>query len=303
MRKLIVTLAGIVLLLSSAAAGDTQLAADDSVRVETGITYFRPQGKVLNLDIARPRDGAPARPGVICLYGGGWISGSRSGMAPHLRFFASSGFVAVAPSYRLAPEHPFPAAAADVRNAVRWLRSHAKTHGVDPEHIGVMGFSAGGHLACLVGVTTDENRFGPDDAPQFGTSPRVQAVVNFFGPGNLASRDWSALAVRKYLVPFLEGTVDERPGAYKAASPITYISADDPPILTFQGGKDLTVPPSIARDLHARLADAGVPNRLEMLPVQGHGWKDPLLARTLQQSVDFFNEHLRVPATTTSAPE
>ncbi len=272
----------------------TSLPADQ-VEFLPAITFAQPGGETLNLDLARPKVGAGPRPAVVCIYGGGWISGSRSGMQPFLRYLAAYGYVAVAPTYRLAPRYPFPAAVADVRQCVRWLRRHAALYGVDPNRIGAMGLSAGGHLACLLGVTTNDDRFGPDDDPGDGTSSRVQAVVNYFGPADLASADWSALAVRKYLIPFLGGTAAERPEEYKRASPITYISRDDAPVLTFQGDKDMTVPPTQSLALHRKLDAAGVMNRLVILEGQDHGLREPHRSRTLEQTVAFFNETLRAP--------
>jgi hypothetical protein len=153
------------------------------VEVLEGIPFAQPEGTTLRLDLARPRDGDGPYPAVVILFGGGWISGSRTGMRERIEYLASHGYVAVAPDYRLAPQHPFPAAVADARECVRWLRRHADEYDVDPDRIGAVGYSAGGHLACMLGLASDADRFGPDDLAPDGTSARVQAVVNYFGPG------------------------------------------------------------------------------------------------------------------------
>ncbi len=299
-------------LVSAAQAQETRPLAEpalpaslpaEQIEVLSGITFATPGKEVLKLDLARLKTGHGPRPAVVCIYGGGWISGSRVGMQPFTRFLAAYGHVAVAPTYRLAPKYRFPAAVADVRQCVRWLRRNAREYDLDPKRIGAMGLSAGGHLALMLGVASDDDRFGEDDKPSNGESARVQAVVNYFGPADLAARDWSPLAVSKYLVPFLNGTAADRPEEYRRASPLTYVSRDDPPVLTFHGNKDLTVPISQSVLLHRRLDAAGVKNRLVILEGQGHGWQEPYLGRTMRQMVAYFDECLKkMPPVATTQP-
>ena len=91
---------------------------------------------------------------MVCLHGGGWVSGDRKEMERTIDALARRGYVAIAPDYRLAPKHRFPACIEDCKAAVRWLRANAGKYHIDPNRIGVMGMGAGGHLACLLGVTT-----------------------------------------------------------------------------------------------------------------------------------------------------
>jgi acetyl esterase/lipase len=270
------------------------------IEVKTAITFSKPGEETLNLDLARPMVGKGPWPAVVCLYGGGWISGSRAGVRPWLEYLAAHGYLAVAPTYRLAPKYPFPAAVADVRNCVRWLRLHAKEYNIDPDHIGAMGFSAGGHLALMLGVTSDDDHFGPDDISKSGKSARVQAVVNYFGPANLVAKDWSTLAVRSFVIPFLGGDTASHEENARKASPLTYISKDDAPTLTFQGDADLTVSPTQAYELHSRLSLAGLPNELQIMRHQGHGWGEPYLSRSRQDMVRFFDHYLRHIVTRTA---
>jgi acetyl esterase/lipase len=275
----------------------TTQSAAAKVTVIEGIVFVDRDGTELKLDMARP-DGEGPFPVIVCLYGGGWVSGGRTAMRSRIEYVASHGYVAVAPDYRLAPAHPFPAAVADVRECVRWVRRHAKEHDLDPRRVGAMGLSAGGHLACMLGVTSDTDDFGADDASPDKTSARVRAVVNYFGPGDLAADDWSELAVRKYLVPFLQGRADEKPEAYRQASPNHYISADDPPLLTFQGDADRTVPVAQAIKLHQLLDEEGVVNELVILEGKGHGWGEPDRTRTRRLMMKFFDRHLAKSAST-----
>lgn len=276
----------------STATPPTSLPASQ-VEVLEGIPFAQPGGTALELDLARPRDGEGPFPAVVTLFGGGWISGSRAAVRDRIQYLAGHGYVAVAPNYRLAPQHPFPAAVVDVRECVRWLRRHADEYDVDPDQIGAVGYSAGGHLACMLGLASDVDRFGAEDLAPDGTSARVQAVVNYFGPGDLAAKEWSDLAIRKYLIPFLGGTAEQRPEVYRRASPITYITPDDAPILTFQGDQDRTVPMSLSVALHERLRQVGVPNELVIVEGGAHGWGEPHRTRTRQQMIRFFDQNLK----------
>lgn len=276
------------------------------IETKTGITFAEPGGEALKLDMARPKTGNGPWPAVVCIHGGGWVSGSRMKMRPWIEYLGAHGYVAVAPSYRLAPRYPFPAAVADVRNCVRWLRRHAKEYNIDPDHIGAMGLSAGGHLSLMLGLASDDDRFGREDEVESVESARVQAVVNYFGPGNLVPRSWSDFVVREYLVPFLGPDAKQRGEKARQASPLSYISNDDPPVLTFHGDADSLVPPPQAYELHSRLSQAGLSNELQILRRQDHGWGEPHLSRTRLDMIRFFDRHLKglvtCPAAAT-APE
>lgn len=264
----------------------------DEIELQTGITFSEPGGTTLKLDLARPRTGGPY-PAVVCLFGGGWISGSRVAVREVSLYLAGYGYVAVAPSYRLAPDHPFPAAVADVRNCVRWIRRNAAKYNIDPQRVGAMGLSAGGHLALMLGMADDREQFGPDDVASDGESARVQAVVNYFGPGDLASPAWGKLAIKRFTIPFLGGTLQERPEVYAKASPITYVTKDDAPVLTFQGEIDRTVPAVLAVELHKKLDATGVKNRLEIIKGRDHGsFPEPEKTRTRQAMVRWLDENL-----------
>src|SRR4029450_7738136 len=109
------------------------------------------------LDLARPAQGDGPFPAVLVIHGGAWRGGDKAAVGPILPEFISHGYVAISPQYRFCPKEPFPAQVHDVKAAVRWIKAHAKDYEVDADHIGAMGFSAGGHLAMMLGVT------GPDD--------------------------------------------------------------------------------------------------------------------------------------------
>jgi acetyl esterase/lipase len=279
---------GFILLgcLAGAARGD-----EPPVTTANDLVYTKAGDQELKLDLARPATGDGPFPGVVVIHGGAWRGGDKASNRRILAEFAKRGYVAISPQYRFCPQDPFPAQVYDVKAAVRWLRSHASEYKLDAGHIGATGFSAGGHLALMLGMT------GPDDGlegdvPADAPSSRVQAVVNYFGPTELGAPDIPDVS-RPLVKDFLGGTPDEKPDACRKASPVTFASADDPPILTFQGTKDPLVPHTQAFKLTDALTQAGVPGRVELLVGAGHGWGGEDLARTLNETYQFFDKYLK----------
>jgi acetyl esterase/lipase len=200
--------------------------------------------------------------------------------------------VAVSPDYRLAPADRFPAQVEDCKAAVRWLRANAATYHVNPDRIGAMGLSAGGHLACMLGVTDRKDGLeGAGGNPE--QSSRVQAVVSFFGPTDLRSPGFSKEAQANHLVPLLGGTVVEKAEAYRKASPVEYVHKDPPPFLFLHGGDDTVVPAHQSRQLAERLRQAGGKARVVIFPGEGHGWRGDNLLRSIEQMTTFFDDNLK----------
>ncbi|MFI5065470.1 MAG: alpha/beta hydrolase fold domain-containing protein, partial [Streptosporangiales bacterium] len=129
--------------------------ADDlpaGITAQEGITYASRDGRALQLDLYRP-SGGRLLPAVLIVHGGGWIAGDRTMERPFAKNLAVQGFVAVPVSYRLGTPGRFPAPVYDLKEAVRWLRAHAADYGIDAAQIGVVGGSAGGTLAAMLGAT------------------------------------------------------------------------------------------------------------------------------------------------------
>lgn len=207
-------------------------------------------------DVYVPR-GAGPWPGVLLIHGGGWSSGDREQVKGLAERLARRGFVAFNTTYRLAPQHLFPAQLEDTQLALRWMQVHASDYRMRPERIGAFGYSAGGHLAAMLGTLS------PGDA--LTSTPRVAAVVAGGTPSDL----------RKFpggkLVPQLLGTsLQKNPELFRQASPVAHISPDDPPFFIYHGGSDLLVSVDHAEDLHAALAQAGVRSELFILRGRGH---------------------------------
>jgi acetyl esterase/lipase len=261
------------------------------IQNETDLIFGKGGTTDLKLDLAMPKTGDGPFPAVVCIHGGGWRGGRRQDMSMTVSVLAGRGYVAVTPDYRLTPGDTFPSQIEDCKAAVRWLRANAAKYKINPDRIGALGYSAGGHLACLLGTTckTDELE-GQGGNPE--QSSKVQAVVSFFGPTDLARNDWGEDA-QKALVPFLGGTLKDKPEQYKKASPITYASKDSPPFLFFHGDQDRLVPLEQSKVLAEKLRALGVSANVVVVEGEGHGWKGEKLKSSLEKMVAFLDEHLK----------
>ncbi len=207
----------------------------------------------------------------------------------------SRGYLVAAINYRLAPEYKFPAQIEDVKCAIRFLRAKASFYGIDPDRIGAWGGSAGGHLVALLG-TADTNAGLEGLGGYMDYSSHVSAVVDFFGPSDIQE------LFPEYGMPALVNIFDtpnpKSPKA-KVASPVTYVTPDDPPFLIIHGNKDDLVPLSQSEILYDRLKAAGVPVTLVEVKNGGHGFAptggsiSPTRAEITNMVADFFDKHVK----------
>jgi acetyl esterase/lipase len=252
------------------------------------IVYGQGADRALKLDLAKPKGLTRPVPAVVWIHGGAWRGGRKEEFEQLIRDSAQAGYVSVSIDYRLVPNHLFPAQVEDAKCAVRWLRAHAEQLQVDPDRIGVVGASAGAHLAMMLGAMGDDDGLeGEGGSPD--TSSQVQAVVSFAGPTNLQAE--LPEGSRKLVADFLGGTVGEKPEAAAAASPITYVDSGDPPMLLVQGTKDPLVPHAQATEMIEALTEAGVPGRVEFLIGAGHGWPAEH-ERVMRATFEFLDRHL-----------
>lgn len=263
-------------------------AEERPVEVKADLVYASPEGSDLLLDLARPRGAKGPLPAVLVIHGGGWAAGSRKAHSNLIQLLAQRGYVAATVQYRFAPLHPWPAQIEDVKAAVRWLRSSASTYGIDPAKVGAIGFSAGAHLAMMLGATDPKDRLEGDAGPR-APSSKVQAVVSWFGPTDLSSSDYPEGA--RLLIQGLLG-LGSADGA-AGASPIRYLDRGDAPMLLLHGTKDRVVPVSQATSMSDALTKAGVPGEVHLLMGADHGWNGALLADTVEDSIRWFDRHLK----------
>jgi acetyl esterase/lipase len=263
------------------------------VILDKDVVYRTVAGQKLALDIARPKAGEGPFPAILCIHGGGWRAGDKHEYLQALYGFAKQGYVSASVQYRFAPKFPFPAQIHDVKAALRYLRGHAKELRIDPDRIGVMGGSAGGHLALLLATTDRTDGLDEPEDASSTVSTRVQAVVSLAGPSDLTKPYPKA---SEYMVTDLIGqTRKTAPELYAKASPITYVTAHDPPTFAIHGTNDELVPYDQATELVAACKKAGVSAELLTIPNGGHGsgampedW-----ANAIVKSVDFFNRNLK----------
>jgi len=229
-------------------------AVPDSVVAHKDIEYAKEGGESLLLDIYAPKDLKKPAPTIVFIHGGGWSGGNKEEYKVYNIDFAKRGYVTASINYRLSQVAPYPAAVQDCKCAIRWLRAHASEYNIDPNKIGVIGGSAGGYLALMLGYTDDPSLEG--DNLNKDQSSKVQAVANFYGPC-----DFTVEFARKapQVTGLLQKTYEEAPSLFKDSSPIFYITKNSPPTLIVHGTIDQTVPIAQSDALAAKLAEAGVP--------------------------------------------
>lgn len=277
------------LLAAFVASPETQ----PTLRREFDLPFAQVGDETLRLDLSLPTTSDGPFPVVLCLHGGGWVAGSRKQMTHTLEVLARRGYVACAPDYRLAPQHRWPACLHDCKAAVRWLRAHAGKYGLDPSRIGVVGLSAGGHLACLLGVTDPRDGL-EGTGGNLDRSSAVQAVVSLSGPTDLTSAMLHSMEVRsRNLEPLLGGPPEAKADLYRQASPALYQPRTPPPFLLIHGGKDPIVPPSQATTFAEKLRQSGGQARVLLLEDQGHTWAGRALTKSIDQFLTFLDETLQ----------
>jgi acetyl esterase/lipase len=239
------------------------------VQVVTDLEFARPEGHPpLLLDLYLPARPVGPLATVVWLHGGAWRVGGRSFCPDLRRYFAGRGYAMANVEYRLSGQATFPAALEDVRAAVRWLRGHSAVYGLDPGAIALWGSSAGAYLAALTATTA---RVEQD---------RVQAVVDGYGPTDLAAADAQSLpggmvhdvadSPESQMLGVRLGEAD--PALLRASNPIAHVTGDAPPFLILHGAADMLVPPGQSELLHEALVAAGAESTFYLIAGLDHGF-------------------------------
>jgi acetyl esterase/lipase len=302
------------------------------IRVLRDLEYagyeYKGTGHGLHLDLFLPTELEEPAPLLVFLHGGGWVEGSRDSCPGTT--FARLGFAMACVDYRLSrpgegcPEVlAFPAAVHDAKTAVRWLRGRAAEYDLDPDRIAVIGDSAGGHLASLLGVSAGAPHLAGEQSR--GVSDEVQAVVDWYGPVDFTqgppivfeddpcTTEFGAL-VEKYggeatqyfywtfvWGSFLGGSLADPMVIDRGihASPLMYIGPEDPPFLVVHGEADDMVPIGQSALLVTALQEAGVSVTFIRVPEMGHFFGGPpgsdleVNPTFLEPTMAFLNENLR----------
>jgi len=253
--------------------------------IERDLVYLQRGEQKLRADVYRPSDEGPF-PGVLVVHGGSWQRGSKERMAATAARLAERGYVAVAINYRLAPENRFPAPLYDCQEAVRWMRDNAERLHVDPARIGGYGYSAGAHLVALLATTDAADGFDEvAGAPDSQT--RLQAAVLGAAPVDLQQ-----FIPNPAMTRLLGAWPSERPDVYALASPITFVTPDDPPMFLYHGSSDWMVDVSQSRLMLAALEGAGVPSGYYETP-GGHFSTFLFDSGQVSRAIDFLDRWLK----------
>jgi len=294
-KSAVITISSMVcMLVHSLHAADP---VPQNTKVLRDVEYVPGGGHTRSFDLYVPE----AKPGVkiplvIWVHGGAWRGGSKDGN--QALWLLKEGFAVASVNYRLSGEAHFPAQIEDCKAAVRFLRAHAQEYGIDGDHFGVWGSSAGGHLVALLGVTGGVRSLdGNNDTPNI--SSKVQAVCDFFGPSDLltmSSQD--AFSQVQHDDPsspesqLVGGPIQQNVDKALSASPVNYITPDDPPFLIVHGDNDPLVPIGQSWELYGTLQKAGVKATMHLVPNGGHGDHfDPKEIGPLVR--DFFAQSLK----------
>jgi acetyl esterase/lipase len=256
-------------LLPLAAAAQPRSKLPAGTRVERNLEYVKDGHERNKLDLYLPEKTTAPLPLVVWIHGGGWRNGSKERCPA--AWLVGEGYAVASINYRLLQHEAFPAQIEDCKAAVRWLRANAKKYGLAPERVGVMGASAGGHLAALLGTSghVKELEGKGGNAEQ---SSRVQAVIDLFGPTGIPSGDRA------------KGNV------------LTHLTKDAPPYLIVHGDQDRTVPIRASERLTEALKKAGVEVQLVRKEGAGHGGTAFSNEEARKQYREFLDRHLKSTA-------
>jgi acetyl esterase/lipase len=277
---------GLVLLLGL--VGPAAAQDDPTFARQSDVIYGRKHGVALTMDIFRPRKGASGS-AIVFVASGGWFSGKRLIWPRWYRPLVRRGHTVFAVMHGSQPKYTIPEMIPDIHRAVRHIRHHARALGIDPQRIGIMGASAGGHLSLLLATDAKSGKGGD---PVDGTSSRVQAVAAFYPPTDFLN--WGAKGINvtrlpvhaRFKAPFDFRRFDEEAGVYvritdpaerdkllAKLSPVHHATPDDPPTLLIHGDRDTLVPLQQSRRMVARLEKAGVEAKLVVKEGGAHGWR------------------------------
>lgn len=258
-------------------------AVSASTQIEEDVVYGYKDGMALIYHVLTPETKNNAA--VLFIISGGWYSYKidLDFLDSWLSYLTDEGFTVFAVNHGSSPRYQVPDAVSDVRRAVRHIRSNAEKYEIDPERLGVMGLSAGGHLSLMLGLTSDQGSESAED-PIERVSNRVQAVVAYCPLSDLTEivSDESENPVLRFDIKLSAEN-----------SPIEFVSKDDPPVLLLHGDQDEVVPIDHSRRMHAALTEIEAVVDFEVIEGAGHSFhEEDDRNRVEKLTVDFFKKHL-----------
>jgi acetyl esterase/lipase len=305
-----ITLALIALMIAPALAQQPEAKAKakakaallEKINVQPDIEYAKAGDVSLKLDVYTPKaESQQPRPCVVWIHGGGWQNGNKSGGGGYVAPLVGTGdYVGASVGYRLTDVASWPAQIHDCKAAIRFLRANAAKYGIDANKIGVWGSSAGGHLVSLLGTSGDikevEGELGTT-----GVSSRVSCVVDFCGPSDFLAFGVTNARLNEPGQPvykLLGGPLKDKQEFAKQASPVTYVTKDDPAFLIMHGTEDATVNIKQAELLFDAQKKAGVDTTFVKIEGGAHGFGGPEVSARVKA---FLDKHLLRKSVTVSA--
>ena len=272
----------VICVISGSAYGQTSSdrwvdSAGGDYDIFPNVTYAKANNIELKLDLYLPRNRTNPTPTLILFHGGGWVDGQKERNVLYLLPYLAMGWSAVNVEYRTGHQSPAPAAVEDTRCALRWITTHARQYSLDTSKFVLTGTSAGGHLSLITGMLPANNLFDRQCTVEGGerwntaTVPelKVAAIVNWFGIGDVADLLEGPNA-KNYAREWF-GSMSNAEQLARQLSPVNYVRAGLPPIITIHGENDDVAPYSHSVRLHSMLDKAGVPNQLVTIRGRKHG--------------------------------
>lgn len=248
-----------------------------------------------NLDIYLPKEVKPSYPVVVHIYGSAWYSNNSKGMADLgtiVNALLNAGYAVVTPNHRSSLDAHFPAQINDIKAVIRFVRANAEKYGFDTSFIATSGFSSGGHLSSLAATSGNAPELEGEVGPYLGYSSAVNAACDWSGPIDMFNmncgepRQWGGTPEETLIGHAYE---DQYEKEMRAISPLTYIDAEDAPVIIFHGTEDAIVPCCQAPEFYDALTKAGVDAELYLVPGGGHGFNGMYAEENLARMVAFLN--------------
>ncbi len=293
--------AAVILTLSGRAqdvAADTpvNLPKPANVRIYPNLPYVSNAGprQTLDLYLPAPVPGNPM-PLIVYLHGGGWMKGSKADGRAFAFRMAAQGYAVACVDYRLSSDDLFPVQVEDCKAAVRWLRATAPRYRLDIDHVGIMGVSAGGYLAVMLGVTRTTQLF--DIGENLNHSSSALAVCDFFGPVDLLRLHETSVTAGTPQADEVARLLGGDPHVQKVqawkSDPRSHLDGNSSAFLVIHGTNDTAVPVEQSRALYDALVKQAVPVHLHLIHGAGHtgpAFVAPEINRLVD---DFFSLHLK----------
>ena len=246
------------------------------------------------------------KPLILWIPGGGFRGCDKNLMVAEMQFLAEAGYVLASIYYRSSAQGHYPDQIIDVKTAVRFLRAHADEYLIDPERIGVIGRSAGGHLSSMAAMNLEDNI----SEEWKGYSSRVQACCNLFGPAELVkllekdikemendpNHRWKTIE-ETHGGALVGGEGEEVWPRLRNASPIHYVNKAMCPMIILHGDQDPLVPYAQSEEFYEKIAAEGMEDRVDLVRIKngGHGTREFFQDETKNTILDFFDKNLKNP--------